>query len=102
MQLLAKVLNAFPCCRSLKFHHCDMQLDPPVVSEGVVELMTNLTSLSLDDCPVGATGLQLGALGQLQELKLECPNTQPIIISEAARLTSLRIFTKYSITVRTV
>jgi len=56
-----------------------------VIPEGVVERMTNLTSLILDEC----FGVELGALWQLQELTLGFQRKQPIVISDAATLTFL-------------
>jgi len=54
--------------------------------------MTNLTLLDLDRDLCWDFGEHLGALCQLQDLSLGFDIRQPIIVSDAARLTSLYTF----------
>jgi len=87
---MPEIHDALLCRRSLRYEFCyDVVSEWAVFSEEVVERMTNLTYLNFDDYPMGAYGVHLGALWQLQDLTLGFLNQQPIIISDAARLTSL-------------
>jgi len=84
-QLMPEILEHFPNRRSLTYKNCHAA----VVSEGVVERITDLTSLYFDESPAGVLGVPLRSLWQLQDLTMGLMNQQPIIISDAARLTSL-------------
>jgi hypothetical protein len=69
--------------------YCERGSGECVVSKVVVESMTNLTSLDTDNYPMCGSGVHLETLWQLQELNLGFLNELPILISDAASLTSL-------------